>query len=154
MLHNIYYCEYHVMGNDELNSNGYESDGGDPDEYKDQILQLCKLAQGNITTIYWCKQQIRKRLKVLDRLINRMAKVKKMKLSADRKTQQKNIEGIIKKQTDACKNLGIKIQEEIDSLEQIRVAAKSFGINIKTRLLELDDTLDTGDIDPLLGDVE
>ena len=64
---------------DDINqdNNGYDETSGD--DYKEQILQLCKLAQGNITTIYWCKQQIRKRLKVLDRLVNRMSEVNKLK---------------------------------------------------------------------------
>ena len=46
------------------------------DKIRDQILELCKLAQGNITTIIWCKNQIKKRLKVLDRLVERLTSVK------------------------------------------------------------------------------
>ena len=55
---------------------------GDKDKEKgynkirDQILELCKLAQGNITTIIWCKTQIKKRLKVLDRLVERLTLLK------------------------------------------------------------------------------
>ena len=52
------------MGKDDLNINGYNDDGdSNKEDYREQILQLCKLAQGNITTIYWCKQQIRKTIK-------------------------------------------------------------------------------------------
>tara|TARA_B100000579_G_scaffold433413_1_gene452123 strand:+ start:1194 stop:1607 length:414 start_codon:yes stop_codon:yes gene_type:complete len=122
--------------------NGYEGD----DDYGDQILQLCKLAQGNITTIYWCKQQIKKRLKVLDRLVDRMSDVTSLEPSKEKRQKRTHLDNVIKRQTDACKNLGEKIQEEIESLEQIRIAAKSFGIDIKTRLLELDDTLNGDDV--------
>ena len=139
------------MGNENQHNNGYE-DGEDGDNYREQILQLCKLAQGNITTIYWCKQQIRKRLKVLDRLVERMTNVKNKKKQD--KSQVERIEDIIKKQTNACKELGDKIETEIESLEAIRVAAKSFGIDIKTRLLELDDTLNVDDIDSFFEDEE
>jgi hypothetical protein len=135
------------MENDKPNKNGYE--GGD-DNYRDQILQLCKLAQGNITTIYWCKQQIRKRLKVLDRLVKRLSDAKNQKNVNDE--QVNRIEGIIKMQTGACTELGDKIETEIESLEAIRVAAKSFGIDIKARLLELDDTLSNEDVDDFFED--
>tara|TARA_B110000444_G_scaffold247905_1_gene271122 strand:- start:4565 stop:4978 length:414 start_codon:yes stop_codon:yes gene_type:complete len=136
------------MGNDNQNINGYNNDDGDEGtDYREQILQLCKMAQGNITTIYWCKQQIRKRLKVLDRLVKRLSDTKE-----DDESQKSRIESIIKKQTDACKELGDKIETEIESLEAIRVAAKSFGIDIKARLLELDDTLDGDDIDSFFED--
>jgi len=135
------------MENDKPNKNGYE--GGD-DNYRDQILQLCKLAQGNITTIYWCKQQIRKRLKVLDRLVKRLTDTKNQKNVDDE--QVNRIEDIIKMQTGACTELGDKIETEIESLEAIRVAAKSFGIDIKARLLELDDTLSNEDVDDFFED--
>lgn len=136
------------MGNDNQNINGYNNDDGDEGtDYREQILQLCKMAQGNITTIYWCKQQIRKRLKVLDRLVKRLSDTKE-----DDASQKSRIENIIKKQTDACKELGDKIETEIESLEAIRIAAKSFGIDIKARLLELDDTLDGDDIDSFFED--
>ena len=69
-------------------------------------------------------------------------------------SQIERIEGIIKKQTTACKELGDKIETEIESLEAIRIAAKSFGIDIKTRLLELDDTLNDQDIDSFFEDEE
>lgn len=135
------------MGKDDLNINGYNDDGdSNKENYREQILQLCKLAQGNITTIYWCKQQIRKRLKVLDRLVKRLSDLE------DDDTQKNRIESIIKKQTDACKELGDKIETEIESLEAIRVAAKSFGIDIKARLLELDDTLDGDDFDDFFAE--
>lgn len=135
------------MGNDDLNINGYNDDGdSNKEDYREQILQLCKLAQGNITTIYWCKQQIRKRLKVLDRLVKRLSDLE------DDDTQKNRIESIVKKQTDACKELGDKIETEIESLEAIRVAAKSFGIDIKARLLELDDTLDGDDFDDFFAE--
>lgn len=135
------------MGKDDLNINGYNDDGdSNKEDYREQILQLCKLAQGNITTIYWCKQQIRKRLKVLDRLVKRLSDLE------DDDTQKNRIESIIKKQTDACKELGDKIETEIESLEAIRVAAKSFGIDIKARLLELDDTLDGDDFDDFFAE--
>lgn len=137
------------MGKQNQHNNGYEDDEGG-DNYREQILQLCKLAQGNITTIYWCKQQIRKRLKVLDRLVDRIANVKNEE--SHNKSQVERIESIIKKQTNACKELGDKIETEIESLEAIRVAAKSFGIDIKARLLELDDTLDGNDIDSFFED--
>lgn len=137
------------MANDDINDNGYIDDENGGDDYRDQILQLCKLAQGNITTIYWCKQQIRKRLKVLDRLIKRMSD-EKNKSSDTEKVER--IEMIIKKQTTACKELGDKIETEIESLEAIRVAAKSFGIDIKARLLELDDSLETDDVDSFFED--
>ena len=134
------------MANDDIDNNGYIDDKSG-DDYREQILQLCKLAQGNITTIYWCKQQIRKRLKVLDRLVDRMKDVRKLDSNNDKWAKKRSIENIIKKQTDACKNLGIKIQEEIESLEQIRIAAKSFGIDIRTKLLEMDNTLEDKDFD-------
>lgn len=135
------------MGKDDLNKNGYNDDeDSNKEDYREQILQLCKLAQGNITTIYWCKQQIRKRLKVLDRLVKRLSDLE------DDDTQKNRIESIIKKQTDACKELGDKIETEIESLEAIRVAAKSFGIDIKARLLELDDTLDSDDFDDFFAE--
>tara|TARA_B110000305_G_C19394096_1_gene616472 strand:- start:968 stop:1381 length:414 start_codon:yes stop_codon:yes gene_type:complete len=136
------------MENDNQNINGYNNDDGDEgNDYREQILQLCKMAQGNITTIYWCKQQIRKRLKVLDRLVKRLSDT-----NENDESQKSRIENIIKKQTDACKELGDKIETEIESLEAIRVAAKSFGIDIKARLLELDDTLDGEDIDSFFED--
>jgi t-SNARE complex subunit (syntaxin) len=141
------------MGSENQHNNGYEDDDSG-DDYKEQILELCKLAQGNITTIYWCKQQIRKRLKVLDRYVNRMSDVNKLDETPDKHAKKKRLEELIKGQTDGCKDLGTKIQEEIESLEQIRISAKSFGIDIKTRLLELDDTLDNDDVDSLLGDSE
>ena len=80
------------------NKNGYEGD----DDYKDQILQLCKLAQGNITTIYWCKQQIKKRLKVLDRLVDRMGNVTSLESSPEKKKRKAHLDNVIKRQTDAC----------------------------------------------------
>lgn len=132
------------MGDDLNDKNGYE-DQGDLGEH---ILELCKLAQGNITTIYWCKQQLRKRLKILDRLVNRLGKAKDESNEAD----IQRIENIIKRQTDACKELGEKIQLEIESLDAIRIAAKSYGIDIKTRLLELDDSLDGENLDDILPD--
>jgi hypothetical protein len=149
MLCNIYHCRYYYMETDDPNDNGYIDKGDDSGDYREQILQLCKLAQGNITTIYWCKQQIRKRLKVLDRLVKRMSDEKSVDDSSDKVTR---IELIIKKQTNACKELGDKIETEIESLEAIRVAAKSFGIDIKTRLLELDNTLDSEDYDSFFED--
>lgn len=115
---------------DNESNNGYEGD----DETRTHILELCKLAQGNITTIYWCKQQIRKRLKILDRLIIRLKDAKE-------ETDKQRIEKIIGKQTNYCKELGEKIKLEIESLDAIRVAAKAYGIDIKTRLLELDESL-------------
>ena len=101
---------------------------------RDQILDLCKLAQGNITTIHWCKTQIKKRLKVLDRLVERLSSIS----DSDNKDEiseetSKRIQSLIKKQTNACKELGEKIKLEIESLEAIRVASKSYGIDIKTR---------------------
>ena len=119
-----------MKNQDNDNNNGYEGN----DETRTHILELCKLAQGNITTIYWCKQQIRKRLKILDRLIDRMKK-------SDDELDKERIEKIIGKQTSFCKELGEKIKLEIESLDAIRVAAKAYGIDIKTRLLELDDSL-------------
>ena len=134
------------MGDDINDKNGY---GEYQDDLGEHILELCKLAQGNITTIYWCKQQLRKRLKILDRLVNRLSKAKDDSADSD----IERIEGVIKRQTDACKELGEKIQLEIESLDAIRVAAKSYGIDIKTRLLELDDSLDSnGDLDDILPD--
>ena len=62
------------------------------------------------------------------------------------------IENIIKKQTDACKELGDKITAEIESLEAIRIASKAYGIDIKTRLLELDNSLESSDFDDLFSD--
>ena len=64
------------MANDDIDDNGYIDDENGGDDYRDQILQLCKLAQGNITTTK-CKQQIRKRLKVLDRLIKNVRRKNK-----------------------------------------------------------------------------
>jgi hypothetical protein len=130
------------MEGNQSNTNGYDDSDGD---YREHILQLCKLAQGNITTIYWCKQQIRKRLKVLDRLVERIGRAKKS--SADSNDIER-IERVVKRQTDACKELGDKIESEIESLDAIRIAAKSYGIDIKSRLLELDYSLDGDDIYP------
>ena len=126
------------MGDENNDNNGY-------DETREQILQLCKLAQGNISTIHWCKSQIKKRLRVLDRLIERLDKFR----DENKSGQINRIEVIIKTQTDACKELGDKITIEIESLEAIRVASKAFCIDIKTRLLELDDSLDSSDFDDL-----
>ena len=138
---------------DDINqdNNGYDETSGD--DYKEQILQLCKLAQCNITTIYWCKQQIRKRLKVLDRLVNRMSEVNKLK-DVRIKVPKNRLENLIKLQTDGVQRFGgLKIQEEIESLEQIRINAKSFGIDIKTKLLELDDSdIDDDEFNELLDD--
>ena len=124
------------------------------DKIRQQILELCKLAQGNITTIHWCKSQIKKRLRVLDRLVERLTSVReqvsdKKDLS---KIDSKRIEKLIKKQTDACKELGEKIKLEIESLEAIRVASKAYGIDIKTRLLEIDNKLESSDIDEFFKD--
>ena len=129
------------MGDDNNDNNGY-------DETREHILQLCKLAQGNISTIHWCKTQLKKRLKVLDRLIERLDKFK----DGNKINQIERIETIIKTQTDACKELGDKITIEIESLEAIRVASKAFGIDIKTRLLELDDSLESSDFDDLFSE--
>jgi hypothetical protein len=41
--------------------------------------------------------------------------------------------------------LGDKIQSEIESLDAIRIAARSYGIDIKQRLLEMDRTLEDKD---------
>ena len=134
------------MGDDIDNNNGYD----DKDDLSENILEMCKLAQGNITTIHWCKTQIRKRLKVLDRLVERLSLLKDTDL---KKTESERIEKIIKKQTDSCKELGEKIQLEIESLEAIRIAAKSYGIDIKTRILQMDDALELGDdLNPFLPD--
>ena len=134
------------MGDDNNNKNGYD----DKDDLSENILEMCKLAQGNITTIHWCKTQIRKRLKVLDRLVERLALLKETDL---KETESERIEKIIKKQTDSCKELGEKIQLEIESLEAIRIAAKSYGIDIKTRILQMDDALELGDdLNPFLPD--
>lgn len=118
---------------DELyNSNGYNDEN-----LADQILELCKLAQGNLTTIFWCKQQIRERLKKLDRLVIRLEKVE------DKNTEEKKrLKNVIKNQTDSCKELGDKIQAEIESLDAIRIAARSYGIDIKQRLIEMDKSLE------------
>lgn len=131
------------MEDDKNNKNGY-------DKIREQILELCKLAQGNITTIHWCKSQIKKRLKVLDRLIERLSNIKE---STELKTETNTrIELLIKKQTDACKELGEKISSEIESLEAIRVASKAYGIDIKTRLLEIDDKLSQSDMDEFFSE--
>ena len=57
------------MDGDKDKAKGYN-------KIRDQILELCKLEQGNITTIIWCKTQIKKRLKVLDRLVERLTLLK------------------------------------------------------------------------------
>ena len=80
--------------------------------------------------------------------MNRLGKAKDESNEAD----IQRIENIIKRQTDACKELGEKIQLEIESLDAIRIAAKSYGIDIKTRLLELDDSLDGENLDDILPD--
>jgi len=131
------------MEDDKNNKSGY-------DKIREQILELCKLAQGNITTIHWCKSQIKKRLKVLDRLIERLSNINE---STELKTETNTrIELLIKKQTDACKELGEKISSEIESLEAIRVASKAYGIDIKTRLLEIDDKLSQSDMDEFFSE--
>ena len=61
---------------------------------------------------------------------------------------------MIKKQTNACKELGEKIKLEIESLDEIRVASKAYGIDIKTRLLELDNKLGSDDIDEFFDNSE
>ena len=121
-------------GND--NENGY-------DKIRDQILELCKLAQGN--------DQIKKRLKVLVRLVERLTKVNEETGNSETK-KSKRIEGLIKKQTAACKELGDKIKLEIESLDAIRVASKAYGIDIKSRLLEIDEKLESSDIDEFFGE--
>jgi len=113
---------------------------------RDQILELCKLAQGNITTIIWCKSQIKRRLKVLDRLVERLSTISDENRE-NVEDSKKRIEALIKKQTDACKEIGEKIKIEIESLDAIRVASKAYGIDIKTRLLELDNKLESADFD-------
>lgn len=113
---------------------------------RDQILELCKLAQGNITTIVWCKSQIKRRLKVLDRLVERLSTISGENRE-NVEDSKKRIEVLIKKQTDACKEIGEKIKIEIESLDAIRVASKAYGIDIKTRLLELDNKLESSDFD-------
>jgi hypothetical protein len=130
------------MSDDEDKEKGY-------DKIRDQILELCKLAQGNITTIHWCKTQLKKRLKVLDRLAERLAVIKESKGKVHEDTSEAHIrlELLIKKQTDACKELGDKIKTEIESLDAIRIASKAYGIDIKTRLLEIDDKLELSDMD-------
>ena len=45
----------------------------------------------------------------------------------------------------------IKLQQ-IESLEAIRIASKAYGIDIKTRLLELDNSLESSDFDDLFSD--
>ena len=134
------------MADDDKNKKGY-------DKIRNQILELCKLAQGNITTIHWCKNQLKKRLKVLDRLVERLTKLNAGK-NADNLSEDtsKRIEVLIKRQTNACKELGEKIKIEIESLEAIRVASKSYGIDIKTRLLEIDNKLESSDIDDFFSD--
>lgn len=134
-----------MMG-DEDNNNGYD----DKENLSESVLEMCKLAQGNITTIHWCKTQIRKHLKVLDRLVVRLKNIKETDSNINEITR---IENIIKKQTDSCKELGEKIQLEVESLEAIRIAAKSYGIDIKTRILQMDDALELGDdLNPFLPD--
>tara|TARA_B110000495_G_C22812390_1_gene474233 strand:+ start:217 stop:633 length:417 start_codon:yes stop_codon:yes gene_type:complete len=135
------------MSDDENNKKGY-------DKIRDQILELCKLAQGNITTIHWCKTQIKKRLRVLDRLVERLTGVRENPPTETKPPQDTGprIEKLIKKQTDACKELGEKIKSEIESLDAIRVASKAYGIDIKTRLLEIDNKLESSDIDEFFGD--
>ena len=125
------------------------------DKIRDQILELCKLAQGNITTIHWCKTQLKKRLKVLDRLVERLTIVKEASEDSNVTSDATDrLEKLIKKQTDACKELGDKIKTEIESLEAIRVASKAYGIDIKTRLLEIDDKLESSEMDEFFGDDE
>ena len=137
------------MGSDDKNKNGYD----DKDDLSEHILEMCKLAQGNITTIHWCKTQIRKRLKVLDRLVERLKNISEKNEKSANNQESIRIENIIKKQTDSCKELGEKIQLEIESLEAIRIAAKSYGIDIKTRILQIDDALELGDdLNPFLPD--
>lgn len=137
------------MGSDDKNKNGYD----DKDDLSEHILEMCKLAQGNITTIHWCKTQIRKRLKVLDRLVERLKNISEKTEKSANNQESVRIENIIKRQTDSCKELGEKIQLEIESLEAIRIAAKSYGIDIKTRILQIDDALELGDdLNPFLPD--
>jgi len=134
------------MAEDDDRKKGY-------DKIRDQILELCKLAQGNITTIHWCKAQIKKRLKVLDRLVERLSSIPDSKSDDEVSDDtRRRIQLLIKKQTTACKELGEKIKLEIESLEAIRVASKSYGIDIKTRLLEIDNKLDSSDIDEFFSD--
>ena len=118
------------MADDDDRKKGY-------DKIRNQILELCKLAQGNITTIHWCKGQIKKRLKVLDRLVERLSLLTESNDSEEITRYSKRIQLLIKKQTNACKELGEKNKVEIESLESIRIASKSYGIDIKTRLLKL-----------------
>ena len=134
------------MADDDDRKKGY-------DKIRNQILELCKLAQGNITTIHWCKGQIKKRLKVLDRLVGRLSLLSESNDSKEiTDDTSKRIQLLIKKQTNACKELGEKIKLEIESLESIRIASKSYGIDIKTRLLEIDNKLDSSDIDEFFSD--
>ena len=89
---------------------------------------MCKLAQGNITTIYWCKQQIRKRLKILDRLVVRLKE-------SEKESDKERIEKIIGEQTNYCKELGEKIKLEIESLDAIRVPQKHTELILKQDFL-------------------
>ena len=136
------------MADDDNKENGY-------DKIRDQILELCKLAQGNITTIHWCKGQIKKRLKVLDRLVERLSLLNKAD-DGDPEAEEtaERLTALIKRQTNACKELGEKIKTDIESLESIRIASKSYGIDIKTRLLEIDNKLESSDIDEFFSDDE
>jgi len=134
------------MAGDDDRKKGY-------DKIRDQILELCKLAQGNITTIHWCKSQIKKRLKVLDRLVERLSLLNKEDDgSSEAEETAERLTVLIKRQTNACKELGEKIKTEIESLESIRIASKSYGIDIKTRLLEIDNKLESSDIDEFFSD--
>ena len=82
------------MADDDDRKKGY-------DKIRDQILELCKLAQGNITTIHWCKAQIKKRLKVLDRLVERLHLLSKSNDSEDvTEETSKRLQNLIKKQTN------------------------------------------------------
>ena len=95
------------MAGDDDRKKGY-------DKIRDQILELCKLAQGNITTIHWCKSQIKKRLKVLDRLVERLSSLPDSKSGNEASDDtSRRIQLLIKKQTTACKELGEKIKLEI-----------------------------------------
>ena len=98
------------------------------DEYNSPVMELCKRAQGNLTTIYWCKAQIRVQLMIIRKLVSRLA-------TLEDNESRTVVREKINKHVAKCTEFGDKIKTEIMDLEAVRLEAKRLGIDIKTKLI-------------------
>ena len=92
------------MDGDKNNKKGY-------DKIRDQILELCKLAQGNITTIVWCKSQIKREMTALQDLGKKLIDLKANPLLQIHKDEKEIlvplIDGVVQKVDRKKKELHI-----------------------------------------------